>query len=195
MQTPLLIGLAAHAPGSGKTSAALVLEERNFARLPMAQPVKDMARQLLLSLGLPLDAINNHLYNDRSAVIEPLGVTGRHLLQTLGTEWGRQCIHPEIWLRCWEARVRVWRSGANNIVVDDIRFPDEADLVRRLGGEMWLITRPGYTDSSGHASEGGLKTYAHFTRTITNDGTLEDLTGKVTSALEAAACREITRDW
>jgi hypothetical protein len=59
------------------------------------------------------------------------GITARRLLQTLGTEWGR-ALDPEFWLRIWlnDARNETW-AGTRGIVVDDVRFLNEAFFLRR----------------------------------------------------------------
>lgn len=63
--------------------------------------------------------------------LKTLGVSPRYLMQTLGTEWGR-AIDPQIWLKAWlrEARAETW-AGAKGIVVDDVRFLNEAEFLRR----------------------------------------------------------------
>ena len=39
-------------------------------------------------------------------------------------------------------------------VITDVRFPNEAALVRQLGGQLWQIRRPGYeAGGTGHASD------------------------------------------
>lgn len=58
------------------------------------------------------------------------------------------------------------------MVFDDCRFTDEAEFIRRLGGEMWRIERPGTERNTDHASEGGLDEYPLFDRRIVNDGSL-----------------------
>lgn len=192
MPSALAIGLAAHAPSSGKTTTAIALQDHGFLRLPFAQPVKDMARVLLEQLGIPEPAIDNHLYGDRSALIPHINVSGRHLLQTLGTEWGRQLINPAIWLECWSQRARLSLWAGVSVVADDVRFPEEADLIRSLGGEVWLIDRPGVRYEGSHASEGGLRDYPHFSEILTNDGLIDDLNNRVLELLEAPQRKRLT---
>jgi len=188
MKTPSLIALAAHAPGSGKTAIARIFEGEGFVRLPFAEPVKQMAAALLEGLGIEPEQVHNYLYVDRAALIPVLDVSGRHLLQTLGTEWGRRQIHPEIWVRHWQRRLQLCQAAGHRVVVDDIRFPNEADAIRQLGGQVWLVERPGIDYRGNHASEGGLQTYAGFSRLLVNDDTLLALRDKVLGIL---ACEEL----
>lgn len=58
-------------------------------------------------------------------------------------------------------------------VVTDCRYPNEAQRVLDLGGEIWEITRPGL-ESDGHVTEQPLPAEL-VTRRIVNDGTISQL--------------------
>lgn len=165
-----LIGLYSSAPQSGKTTVATALEHQGFTRVPFADPLKAMVVQFLQSLGYRHHEAQRLVYIDKGAKIPQLGVTVRHLLQTLGTEWGRNCVAPDVWLKCWAASAKQHWC----VVVDDVRFPNEAHLIKSMGGQVWRIERPGLIDTTGHASEGGLCDWS-FDRVIVNDGTVEDM--------------------
>ena len=167
----MIIGLHAPAAQSGKTTVARYLQERGYCRLPFAQPMRDMLSDMLSHLGYSEELIAHHLYVDKEAVLPELGVSARHLLRTLGTEWGRECVSPTVWLDVWLAKAR----RKSFVVVDDVRFKNEADLIHLLGGQMWRITRPGVVRNTEHASEGGLDGWTHFTCDIVNAGTISDL--------------------
>lgn len=69
---------------------------------------------------------------------------GRRLLQLLGTECVRDCIGEDVWVDLWRSRVAEivqWFVVPDRIVViaDDVRFPNEAQTIRRAGG--WIISR------------------------------------------------------
>ena len=170
-----IIGLYSSVAGSGKSTVARMLSSRGFNRVSFADTLKGMAYSMLIDLGMSTKEAFEVITEDKSRKIEAIGVDGRHLLRTLGTEWGRQCIHPELWLKCWEAQV----AGVPKAVVDDVRFPNEAELVRSKGGLLWRIVRPDHQSNDGeHASEGALDEF-EFDRTIVNDGTLAELATKV----------------
>jgi hypothetical protein len=176
----MIIGLYSPAPQSGKSTIAHHLVLRHgYELLPFAQPLKKMARQLLAIQGLSEQRIVYHLHQDKTAIIEELGCTGRHLLQTLGTDWGRQLIHPDLWVRCWSAQ-----AGARQLVVaDDVRFLNEVEAVKALGGEVWKVWRPGAQLDCPHASEGGLNAWTGFNRLVVNDGDLAQITRDVDALL------------
>jgi hypothetical protein len=73
-------------------------------------------------------------------------------MQTLGTEWGRQLISPTLWVDAWMAAALTARGA---VIADDVRFADEADAVRALGGIVVLIRRTDGepTIHNQHASE------------------------------------------
>lgn len=167
----MIIGLYSPAAQSGKTTIAKFLQERGYTRLPFAQPMRDMLSVMLSDLGYSEEHIAHHLYVDKEAVVAELGVSARHLLRTLGTEWGRECVSPSVWLDVWLAKAR----RKSFVVVDDVRFTNEAELIRLLGGEVWRITRPGVVRNTEHASEGGLDEWEHFTCDIVNSGSISDL--------------------
>jgi len=184
MTAPLrILGLYSPAPQSGKTTVAKMLARHGYTRLSFADPLKEMTVLLLHHLGYSWEGASDLVFVDKNALLDEIKTTPRHILQTLGTEFGRQCIHPDLWVICWRKRTEAELARGNNVVVDDVRFPNEADLVRSLGGQLWSITRTGVTNSESHSSEGSLNTYPEFDYRITNDGTLSDLQTAVAQKL------------
>lgn len=82
------------------------------------------------------------------------GMTRRKVLQHIGTEGFRYCA-LDTWVRCEMNRLP---GGASGIVFADLRFPNEVDAIRNLGGRVWCVRKiggPG-TASGGHSSETAL---------------------------------------
>lgn len=70
---------------------------------------------------------------------------------------------------------------ADYLFITDLRYPNEADRIKALGGVVWEVIRPGI-ESDGHASEQPLpEELVDFT--IINDGTLLDLQIRVGNAV------------
>lgn len=84
----------------------------------------------------------------------------------------RDNIHEDVWI---ESAFPALGVDDDNIVVSDIRQPNEVEFIRGLGGELWLIERPG-TEKRG--MDGLLKDVKWDVR-IDNTGTLEDLSNTV----------------
>lgn len=140
-----LTGLA----GSGKSTASKYLVEKHgYQLVKFAGPLKDMLR----AIGLSEAQIEGNLKEEPCEWLQ--GATPRHAMQTLGTQWGRDCIGAGLWTELWVRRVQLILAAGGRVVVDDCRFPNEADGVRKLGGVVWrLIGRGGIAGS--HESESG----------------------------------------
>lgn len=175
-----IIGLYSPAPQSGKSTVARQLAlQHDYELRPFAQPLRDMLTPLLATLGMSKHQIAYHLHQDKSAIIPELDCNARHLLRTIGTEWGRQLVCNDLWIKAWTASVQ----GRPRVVADDVRFLNEAHAIKLMGGQVWKIWRPGLQDTSGHPSEGGLDTWGGFDRLIVNDGDLAQLSRDVSFAL------------
>lgn len=91
-------------------------------------------------------------------------------MQTLGTEWGRVQINNDLWVMA--ARKSLERCEDNLIVFDDVRFENEASMIRELGGLIIHIDR-GDLVTDEHASEQGIADHPDDAF-VDNDHTLDD---------------------
>ena len=145
--------------GAGKSTAAFhLVKSRGFERVRFAGPLKAM----MAALGCTQAEIDG----DRKELPCDLlgGKTPRHAMQTLGTEWGRDLIQPDLWIRAWRHAVDALPAGVP-VVVDDCRFPNEADAIKAAGGLLVRIERPGAGTASAHESE---KHTLPFVKTLYN---------------------------
>lgn len=138
-----LIGLIGRARVGKDTVAEHLCSYHGFSQYAFADPMKDM-----------LEAVFGDRFRggDREVPIDWLGKSPRHLMQTLGTEWGRNCVHPELWTLLAERVVEECTKLNYNLVISDVRFHNEADMILRHGGELWHIERDGATVAE-HISE------------------------------------------
>ena len=158
-----LVGISGKV-GSGKTTAAEALIENGWVRVKMAGPLKDMLR----SIGLTDDHIEGNLKEVPCDLL--CGQTPRHAMITLGTEWGRKQIGSDLWASVAAERIRLALGAGFSVVVDDVRFENEAAVIRKLGGVVVRIIRPD-TREIQHESEAGVE--PDFIQS--NSGTTEDL--------------------
>jgi len=166
-----IIGLSGRAR-SGKSTVAAMLVQQGFRELAFAQPLKEMAK-LLFSWD------EAHVNGDLKEELDPFwGFSPRWALQKLGTEGVRNVIGQDTWVKATQRKIQ---RAAEDIVVSDCRFPNEAELIRVLGGEVWRIERPDLESAPRklHESETSLDKWPHFSRTIQNDGPMKDLGKKV----------------
>lgn len=133
----------------------------------------------------------------------------RLILQWWGTEFRRQMFGDDYWRR--KLAERVGQLEPDQLaVITDVRFPDEADQIKAMGGILVRVNRPGMDSSSTHPSETALDNYGQVSLypgsdqvlgtlmehlpvmttndwdvVMENDGTLGDLEMKVTEVLQA----------
>lgn len=167
----MIIGLTGLA-GSGKDTVRTYLEERQaFAGLAFADPIRAMLSTLFQQVGASDEWMTDRLLKE--GTIPALGTSYRHLAQTLGTEWGRSVAY-DFWLRIAQARVAAMLDmGVKCVVISDVRFKNEADWIRSIGGHVWRVDRPGLEPVRLHSSE----LISHITpdRVIANNGSVKDL--------------------
>lgn len=176
----MLIGLYSPAPQSGKSTVADFLVERfGFTRKGFARALKDMTLALLEAFGFAPKDANDYVYGSRkeTPIPEMGGRSSRYLQQTLGTEWGRELVAGDLWIK---AVLNDRRPDL--LVVDDLRFPNEYDAIRAEGGQVWKVVRPGAERTNTHPSE-GLLDDREFDEVIVNDGSIRDLEIKTSRAL------------
>ena len=165
-----LVGVSGRA-GHGKDTVAAALVSRGFVRRAFADPLKAAAREIF---GLT----HEQLYGADKEKTDPLwGMSPRVILQRMGTEAMRGEFGADLWIRAFVAW-RAARPEGTRVVVPDVRFPNEADAIRRLGGEVWRVARPGVDAVAPHVSETALDHYG-FNLLIRNTSTIEALDRQV----------------
>lgn len=159
---PRLIGIYSSTPGCGKsTMASYLAAAHGYLPVRFAGPLKDMLAPLLECFMSRRDVMAALDGAEKERPIDALdGLTTRRLMQTLGTEWGRMQVHPELWTRAARATIEQNLRAGRFVVVDDVRFHNEYELLRELGACMVMLCRPGRTvgapETYGHSSEGQL---------------------------------------
>lgn len=156
--------------GAGKGTVREILEENfDFHGFSVVEPIIKAARGVFGNLDLDY-------FEDRELKETPtprmFGKSPRDIMRTLGTEWGRELIHKNIWVELLLREISrtrhehtILESDQFLAVVDSIRFDNEYELLKKYAEEndmvfeAWRVIRPGnpYIDKmSGHASDKGL---------------------------------------
>jgi hypothetical protein len=182
MTAPQIIGLMGYA-GAGKSAVARILcDEHGFVSPHIGRPLKRMLAALLEEIGYDAATIARYIDGDlKRSVIPELGVTSTEAQQTLGLEWGRDCIRPDLWLSLWLAKADRIATAGGRVVQESVRFANEAEALRARGAIIVEVQRPGVGPHSDHASE---RLPAEPEVIISNDGDLLDLSGRVRDALK-----------
>ena len=168
-----LIGITGKARSGKDTAARVLIEQRGLINYSFADPMKEGVKVMF---GLTEEHVNGEL---KEQVIPEIGVSPRRILQTLGTEWGRDIIRSDLWVllaqQKWEA-IKAATEGTfhGGMIVPDVRFEDEAAFIRDNGGLLIHIERKAAQEIEGHVSEAGVEWRKGDTR-INNSGTLADL--------------------
>lgn len=101
----------------------------------------------------------------------------RPLLQWWSTEFRRK-LYPNIdtyWLNKVEQELSDAKErGYQFAIITDVRFPNEAQYVKSVGGILINVVRAGQK-ADAHISENALNDYGHFDYVVENNGTLADL--------------------
>ena len=130
------------------------------------------------------------LTDNQKGYYSQVKLTPRLILQLLGTDCGRDIIHPNIWvnatMRDYEARnirgSEYWHDKTYWIITDT-RFPNEIEAVKERGGLNFQVIRPSIKRTDEHLSETALDGYDGFDEVIINEGTREDLIFKLKDIL------------
>lgn len=166
----MIIGMCGRA-GAGKDEVADVLvKECGFMRVSVADPLKRFCREVFGWTDEQLWGAS-HLRNQPDARWG--GLTPRHALQMLGTEWGR-AMHPDVWIAY---ALRTCNDPDQRYVIPDVRFANEADAIRNHGGKVIEVHRAGQDltgAAAAHVSEAGVPRHL-IDFTLVNDSDLSVL--------------------
>lgn len=127
-----LIGIVGGAGDGRRPVVQRLVGAHEFDAQPIIQAVRDM---VAAGFGLHIETMGT------SEMDEPIeflgGSTLRQVEATLMHDWGRRLIHSDVWISVWRRRLE--RSGSESVVVPDLRYPNEAMVIRKLGGVMWRV--------------------------------------------------------
>lgn len=207
MTGPTIIGLTGHA-GAGKDSAAACLQAAAWRSIAFADALRvEIAAAWRIDVRLlteratkdtPLRAlcVGNAEHHDWLAFA---CTQGWNLLEHRSPRWAmqrwgefRRGQNPHHWVQ----HVHVWLQTQQHrnhpgLVITDVRFPNEAAMLRRAGGWLVRVHRPGAgllaADTASHQSEA--HTALQVDDDIDNSGTLGELNAQVAALLQRLRAR------
>ena len=198
----MIIGISGKKRSGKDTISNFLIDNYDFIKYGFADPIKDIAK---IIFGFTDEQLYGNL---KEKIDDRWGISPRNFFQKFGTEYGR-CIFqehfPEIFdnhnkktlnkktlnkKTLWVLVFKKWylkkikENPSIKIVINDVRFIDEYNCIKELGGYILKVERNNLIVDQ-HISENDLdksfendKTLEYDT-IIENNGTLQDLYDKI----------------
>lgn len=178
--------------GSGKTELANICEQYGYEKLYFALPLKQLCADLLnvtidelnvlkrnnTTIDVTItenwvDVIHKETHISFDNINDVIGGkvihTVRELLQVIGTDVIRKYNFN------WHVdRIKSMIEVGKKYVIDDVRFPNEKEMIEQMGGVCWYVIRPTMNNISNHISETSLN-WKQFENVIVNNKSLKYL--------------------
>lgn len=179
--------VAIHGPlNAGKDTIATIIDDLQlrfggapFAHYKFARPLKDAARVMF---GFTHTQLEDRVLKE---AVDPFwGFSPRKAIQLLGTEYGRNMLREDIWIKRAEQEIIKNTEVGFRTIISDLRFQNEADWCDKMNALTIVITTPAEADNNiarVHSSEAGIEPRPHHVY-IQNDKTKG--IGYLTSILE-----------
>lgn len=134
--------------------------------LAFADPIKRICCQLF-------NLTREQVFGDLKDILDPrYGKTPRQLILEVGG--AIRAIDPDAWVRATMGEIGFFCKDDPFVLIQGVRYPNEAAAVKARGGKVYLVTRDtGEVDP--HESENALHGYA-FDGMIDNNRNIESLT-------------------
>jgi hypothetical protein len=184
--------------GTGKGTVADILVEQGFVKHNFADKLKDGVSTIFGwdRAMLEGDTDESRQWREQkdsfwSSELDEY-ITPRAVLQMFGTDCMRDGFHKDIWVSLLKQQLIA--NPEYNYVVPDVRFENEIEMLRSIGGQVWEVKRNGDPEwlieyettgvepTSVHPSEWcWVKPAKDFV--VHNDGTIDDLRDQVLGRL------------
>lgn len=180
----MIVGLSGYARAGKDTVASILVQEHGFRRVAFADALKAVLADLNPIVGWKLDERGG-----AHGSLERVAGLGRPSPDGHGIDWEQAKQRPEVreLLQRLGCAVRdhvgqnAWVEAAlrdvdreERVVVSDVRFPNEAEAIKRRLGQVWRVVREGCGPVNGHVSESALDGW-HFDSHVPNIGSFDDL--------------------
>lgn len=167
----MIIGLTGYAQVGKDTVAKILVEKYGYKRIAFADPLRDV----LYDTNPMIDSIAGepvllqpfvNKYGWEEAKKSP---RVRQYLQRLGLSI-REHIDQSVWIN-----KAISEIGSNTaVVITDVRFINEAEVIKLMGGQIWKVVRNGINPINSHISETEMSNYSPD-RIIVNENSILEL--------------------
>lgn len=183
-----LLGLSGKR-GSGKDTVARLIQqlqpERYWQIRSVGEPIKAVCAALTGE-----DVAPYYSQRGKAELLPAFGRTRGEMLQQVGLALRRW--EPDVWVQAFFSSLPATQAA----IIADVRFPNEADHIRRRGGLMLRVEgdplgqRGDGTRDDQHPSETALDEYPHFAAIFHNTGSRWDLEQQVRRVLQQLMPRQ-----
>jgi len=166
-----LIGV--HGPlNGGKDTVANYYQAKfpdRFARYAFARPIKQACTVLF---GFTSEQMEDRTLKEQDDAF--WGFSPRKAMQKLGTEYGRDMLRDDVWIKRAELELEKNKKIGKGLIITDVRFENEAKWIRSVPNAIIIYLHvPGLQKDAryAHASEAGIEYHADFDILVENDKT------------------------
>lgn len=178
----MLVGVLGKKRHGKDTISDHLIQMHNFVPITLAEPLKEACRALF-------GFTDEQLYGDLKEDIDSYwNVSPRTVFQFIGTDVFRKQIDqilPDVGDKFWVVLIKkkildIQKDNPNaNIVVTDVRFKNEVDMIKSLGGIIIKVDRPSINLFDSHISEKEIDMIDNYDKLIVNDKEIVDLHNRV----------------
>jgi len=169
--TTMIIGLTGYAQSGKDTVAKILVDNYGYTRVAFADKIRELLYEMAPKVVLGYDTHSNV-----QLMVDSFGWDKaktnpeiRAMLQKLGMG-ARKVFGDDFWIK--QALAPALKN--EKIVVTDVRFTNEANMVTHFGGQIWRVKRLGVEAVNDHISESEMDDYK-VDQIFVNNGTIEDL--------------------
>jgi len=170
----MIVGFAGK-KGAGKDFAGnYLIEKYGFKKYAFADNLKRGIQEIFF-------LEDDQLWGESKEIDDEFwGVSPRKLMQTIGTEIFRDSLHKyfkcnwekgNFWVKCFE---KWYEKNGGNVVITDVRFYEEADIIKKMGGIIIFIDRQGLLYDN-HSSENYYINYDYIVKNIERGQLFNDI--------------------
>ena len=130
--------------GSGKGTVADILVEQGFKKISFADKLKDGVATVFGwdRAMLEGDTDESRSWREQEDIFwtkeTGRSITPRIVLQEFGTECMREGFHNGVWVSLLKKQML---ENPGDYIIPDVRFRNEQDMLRKIGGEVWWVKR------------------------------------------------------
>lgn len=176
----VLIGLMGKKYSGKDTASDIIVSNYNFKKISFAEPLKKICMELF-------NFSQEQMETKKETIDERWNTTPRTVLQYIGTEVFRKDINkiiPHIENNFWVKSLEYNYIGKyDNLVISDVRFQNEVDMIHKYGGIVIKLTRDN-NNIDNHESESNIDYIINYDYVVNNNSTLNDLTNSIMDILK-----------